>query len=49
MEDMSTSWNVYDYPEPPEEKEEQVDWDTYNEEQWEQHRLEEEFEEEYNE
>jgi hypothetical protein len=46
MDDMSTSWNVYDYPDPPEEKEEkELDWDTYYEEQWEQHRLEE-FEEE---
>ena len=33
------------YPEPPEEKEEDLDWDTYYEEQWEQHRLEESEEE----
>jgi len=26
---METSWNVYDYPEPPEEKEEDLDWDEY--------------------
>lgn len=46
MKDMETSWNVYDYPEPPEEVEEDLDWDTYYEEQWEQHRIEELYYEE---
>lgn len=45
MDDMSTSWNVYDYPDPPEEKEEfdKDGYDSYMEDIAMEHYYEEKY------